>query len=175
MSYNTGAADANTPRAVLATRHEAAATPLSVQISNGTSFVSTSSVTGNNQKIVNTSGTTLKTAAFALGFSTATSDHREIAVNSLGELLTAGEAVLGESNVTATGSLVAPVGARGFVIQNSARAQGALRFSSGVASATAGFLLEPGQSTSYIRGRIALLDFFAVDALPFDACVIWFG
>jgi hypothetical protein len=38
VDTNTGAAGSSTPRVVLATRHEAAATPLSVRLSNGTSF-----------------------------------------------------------------------------------------------------------------------------------------
>ncbi len=39
-SYNTGSADATTPRVVLCDRHEAASSPLSVRISNGTGFSS---------------------------------------------------------------------------------------------------------------------------------------
>jgi hypothetical protein len=82
LAYNSGAADANTLRSVLATRHEAAATPLSVQISNGTNFVGTSSVAGNAQKTVNTGGTTLKAAAFVLGWDG--SLHREFLVDTSG-------------------------------------------------------------------------------------------
>lgn len=38
LTYNSGAADAQTLRSVLATRHEAAATPLSVRLSDGAAF-----------------------------------------------------------------------------------------------------------------------------------------
>jgi hypothetical protein len=38
LDYNTGAATAQTPRIVLATRHEAAATPVAFRNSNGTNF-----------------------------------------------------------------------------------------------------------------------------------------
>jgi len=72
-------------------------------------------------------------------------------------------------------AVLAPSGARGFVIQNSIVANGALRFTQqgGGASATVGFYLGVGQSTSYIEGA-ANLALFDVDGLGFDATIIWF-
>lgn len=79
-------------------------------------------------------------------------------------------------NFTAAGNLTAPAGAKGFVIQNSTRALGALRFApgSGVATASVGFLLEPGQSTSYQDGAPSVLSIGNVDSLALDGCVIWY-
>lgn len=71
LDVNSGAAGATTLRSVLATRHEAAATPLSVQLSNGAAFLATGSgtlgstvirtVTATDDPIVNLlNGTTAK-------------------------------------------------------------------------------------------------------------------
>ena len=82
---------------------------------------------------------------------------------------------MSQSTTDASATLSAPVGAKGFTIQNSTRASGALRFTKtgGGASTSAGFLLEPGQSTSYQEGASSL-DIFAVDGVAVDACVIWY-
>lgn len=82
---------------------------------------------------------------------------------------------MSQSTTTGSATLTAPVGAKGFTIQNSSRADGALRFTKvgGSASATIGFLLEPGQSTSYQEGASSL-EVFAVDGTAIDACVIWY-
>ena len=82
---------------------------------------------------------------------------------------------MSQSTTTTSATLTAPANARGFTIQNSTRASGALRFtqSGGGASATVGFLLEPGQSTSYQEGASSL-SVFAVDGTAIDACVIWY-
>ena len=79
------------------------------------------------------------------------------------------------SSATSNGSVSNPVGSKGFVIQNSTRAAGAVRFTPlGLgASATVGYLLEPGQSTSYIDG-IGPLDLFSADATTFDVTILWF-
>lgn len=72
------------------------------------------------------------------------------------------------------GTLTAPANVKGYTIQNSTRAAGALRFREGSgASATVGFLLEPGQSTSYQDGA-ATLSIFDVDALGIDCTVLWY-
>lgn len=124
LAYNSGAADANTLRSVLATRHEAAATPLASRLSDGTNFIGASSVNGTNQKVINTSGTCLKAAAFAMGFSASTSDHREIAVDASGKILVVPEQVssvatvkqaavtLGTSAIRLTHDGLAPSAAR---------------------------------------------------------------
>lgn len=82
---------------------------------------------------------------------------------------------MSQSTTTTSATLTAPAGSRGYTIQNSTRASGALRYtkSGGGASATVGFLLEPGQSTSYQDGASSL-DVFAVDGTAIDACVIWY-
>ena len=82
---------------------------------------------------------------------------------------------MSQSATTTSATLTAPAGSKGCTIQNSTRASGALRYtkSGGGASATVGFLLEPGQSTSYQDGASSL-DVFAVDGTAIDACVIWY-
>lgn len=72
-------------------------------------------------------------------------------------------------------TLTAPANAKGFTIQNSARATSAVRWreSSIAASVTVGFLLEPGQSTSYQDGA-ASISVFAVDGTAIDVAVAWF-
>jgi hypothetical protein len=82
---------------------------------------------------------------------------------------------MSQSATTTSATLTAPAGSKGYTIQNSTRASGALRYtkSGGGASATIGFLLEPGQSTSYQDGASSL-DVFAVDGTAIDACVIWY-
>ena len=89
LDTDSGASSASTLRSVLATRHEAVATPLATRLSNGTDFVGTSGVVGNTQKVVSTSGTTLKAAAFALGFDSVNSIHKEILVDANGAVITA--------------------------------------------------------------------------------------
>ena len=86
LSYNTGVADDNTLRQVLATRHEAAATPLSNRLSDGTAFIGSATLVGNAQKTVNTSAQTLKTAAFMLGWDGTL--HREVPVDTSGRVQT---------------------------------------------------------------------------------------
>lgn len=82
---------------------------------------------------------------------------------------------MSQSATTTSATLTAPANTKGFTIQNSTRATGALRFTKtgGGASASVGFLLEPGQSTSYQDGS-ASIDVFAVDGTAIDACVIWY-
>lgn len=177
LSYNSGAADANTLRSVLATRHEAAATPLANRLSDGSTFIGTASLVGTAQKTVNTSATTLKVAAFALGFDSVNSLHREILVDGTGRVsVTQSKVMSSQANFTAAGDLAPPAGAKGFVIQNSSRALGALRFAAGagVASSSVGFLLEPGQSTSYQDGAPSVLSIGNVDSATLDGCVIWY-
>ena len=72
-------------------------------------------------------------------------------------------------------SVGAPVGAKGFIIQNSTQAAGGLRFTpqGGGASATVGYYLGVGQSTSYIDGA-SNLALFDVDGGGFDAAILWF-
>lgn len=72
-----------------------------------------------------------------------------------------------------SGTIVAPSGAKAFTIQNSSRAGGALRFAVSGASASVGFLLEPGQSTSYQEGA-SNLSIFDVDGAGIDATVLWY-
>lgn len=80
------------------------------------------------------------------------------------------------TNVAATNATVAaPANAKGFIIQNSTNANGGLRFTKqgGGASATVGYYLGVGQSTSYIDGA-SNLALFDAEAVGFDACIIWF-
>lgn len=75
---------------------------------------------------------------------------------------------------TSNASITAPAGAKGFIIQNSITAAGALRWNlAGAATASAGFYLGTGQSTSYIDGA-SNLSIFDVDAAGIDACIVWF-
>lgn len=175
LSYNSGAADANTLRSVLATRHEAAGTPIATRLSDGATFIGEASLVGNSQKIVSTNGQTLKVAAFALGFDSVNAVHKEILLDSTGRVITSPQSRTLDSVAqrTTSGTIVAPSGAKGFTIQNSARAGGALRFSTSGASATVGYLLEAGQSTSYQEGA-SNLSIFDVDGLGIDCAVLWY-
>jgi hypothetical protein len=97
LSYDSGASDSNTLRTVLATRHEAAATPVSARLSNGTNFISTSSVAGNLIHSINTSSDAVRTVSFAMGFDGLNAVHREINVDAVGRVgITSG--ALGEVN-----------------------------------------------------------------------------
>lgn len=112
----------------------------------------------------------------AASFSVALATEHEALLNDI-KSNTAARVInsMSQSTTTTSATLTAPAGARGFTIQNSTRANGALRFtqSGGGASATVGFLLEPGQSTSYQEGASSL-SVFAVDGTAIDACVIWY-
>jgi hypothetical protein len=112
LSYDSGASDSNTLRTVLATRHEAAATPVSARLSNGTNFISTSSVAGNSQTTDNASGTALKSASVTLGFDSVNSVHKEILVDGTGKVVISSNALgdasdLPETNQFNTAGLVA--------------------------------------------------------------------
>jgi hypothetical protein len=81
-----------------------------------------------------------------------------------------------QTNVTAAGNTLssAPASARGMIIQNSTEAASALRFTvSGTApTASVGYFLAPGQSTSYMpAGSVRTI---SVDGGAIDACIIWF-
>lgn len=79
------------------------------------------------------------------------------------------------SQTLVSADLIAPGNTRGFMIQNSTRAGGALRFTdTSGASATVGWLLEPGQSTSYIASGSDQLSVFDVDGLGIDCTIIWY-
>jgi hypothetical protein len=176
LSYNSGAADANTQRTVLATRHESDNTPIATRLSNGSNWLSDEAIANSQKTISGGSHRSLLTTSVALGWDG--SDHREIAVNSSGHLKTVEDTRVMNStvNFTAAGNLTPPAGAKGFTIQNSSRSGGALRFApgSGVASASVGFLLEPGQSTSYQDGAPSVLSIGDVDTATLDGCVIWY-
>lgn len=172
LSYNSGAADANTLRTVLATRHEIATTPLAAHLSDGVNFITSQAIAA-AQTTVSTIVKTLTTFAIMAGWDGTT--HRELAVDTSGNLKTSPRVLSSTIGQLATsGTLSAPVGAKGYVIQNSTRAEGGLRYK-GVsgASASVGFLLEPGQSTSYQDGAsdISVHD---VDGLGIDCTVLWY-
>ena len=68
--YNSGAAGASTLRSVLATRHEAAATPISVRLSNGSTFYNADGGGGGGSAVAGAAviiTPTLDTSAYAIG------------------------------------------------------------------------------------------------------------
>jgi hypothetical protein len=68
--YNSGAAGASTLRSVLATRHEAAATPISVRLSNGSTFYTADGGGGGGSAVAGAAviiTPTLDTSAYAVG------------------------------------------------------------------------------------------------------------
>ena len=119
---------------------------------------------------------TLGQKASASSLSAVLSTEQEALINDI-KSNTAKKALdsMSQSATTTSATLTAPANTKGFTIQNSTRATGALRFTKtgGGASASVGFLLEPGQSTSYQEGASSL-DVFAVDGTAIDACVIWY-
>jgi hypothetical protein len=80
------------------------------------------------------------------------------------------------ANMTSTGSttVTPPASARGMIIQNSTESATAIRIagSAQTPSASVGFFLGPGQSTSYMPA--GPFKYFAVDGVAPDACVLWF-
>lgn len=83
LDYNSGAASGNTLRSVLATRHEAAATPLSQRESDGTDFLSSIALAASQL----TSGALTKLKAcmsVMMGWDGTT--HRELSVDNTGKL-----------------------------------------------------------------------------------------
>ncbi len=66
VDYNSGAAGATTLRSVLATRHEAAATPLSVRLSTGSAFDPTLTVTNTGTGTTADAAATSETGTFSL-------------------------------------------------------------------------------------------------------------
>jgi hypothetical protein len=85
LAYNSGAADANTLRNVLATRHEAAATPLSNRLSDGTDFLSSVALAAARLDIASATKL-LQTSSILLGWNGST--HREISLTSTGRVET---------------------------------------------------------------------------------------
>lgn len=81
VDTNSGAAGASTLRSVLATRHEAVATPLSVRLSDGTDFI-TSQALAASQLTTATATKTLITSGPVQGWDGST--HREISVDTSG-------------------------------------------------------------------------------------------
>ncbi len=79
------------------------------------------------------------------------------------------------NNTVVTNTLIsAPANAIGMIVQNSTNADAAIRFTPSGTTPTAsiGFLLGPGQSTSYMpAGSIRTI---SVDGLAIDVCVTWF-
>jgi len=173
LSYASGVDDANTQRVTLSTRHETATTPVAVRLTSGSAFVTNGTVAGGAQYTIGTNADALKMVSYALGFDGTV--HRELSVDTSGRLRTVEAVRVFQSigQLATSGTLTAPANAKGFTIQNSSRALGAFRFSTSGASATVGFLLEPGQSTSYQDGA-ASISVFDVDALGIDATVLWY-
>lgn len=89
LAYNSGAADANTLRSVLATRHEAAGTPLSVQLSNGANFLSDEAIANSQKTVSGGSNRSLLTTSVVLGWDG--SQHRELLVGTDGKLINVSE------------------------------------------------------------------------------------
>ena len=84
---NSGAASANTLRTVLATRHEAVGTPLSFRLSDGTDFLTCGAIAA-SQKSFATAAKALDTVSLIVGWDTANSVHKELAVTATGEAKT---------------------------------------------------------------------------------------
>ena len=158
LSYDTGAADANTLRQVLATRHEAAGTPLSMRLSDGATFIGEASLVGNAQKVVSTNGQTLKVAAFALGFDSVNNIHKELLLDGSGRLVTvsrpaalayedARSAVIANTDVT---TIAIPSGTVKFKVQAIDTNTVNLRMRIDAdPTATAGMQLQAGRSEDY--------------------------
>lgn len=122
--------------------------------------------------LIKTNGDTLNAKDFA---TSAKQDLAKAVLDNI-KLNTDTKAIDSIVNVTTTtASIVAPAGAKGFIIQNSTISSGALRWgkSGGTVNATNGFYLGQGQSTSYIDAASSL-QVYDVDGAGIDAAIVWF-
>lgn len=166
LSYNSGAADANTLRSVLATRHEAAATPLATRLSNGVGFITDGTVAGNAQYVISTATDALKVTSYTMGFDAGANSHRELLVDSQGRLvlpaITTQNLSITYTEELAIGSGVAitvPVGAsvKNIKIQADETNNANLRIKiGGTATASSGMQFQPGRSEDYVGGALTL-------------------
>jgi hypothetical protein len=154
LSYNSGVSDANTLRTVLATRHEAAATPVSARLSSGTDFIGHIAVDAGIQILANSDADVIASAAYMLGWDG--TNHKEVRIDSTGKIVTT-EAPLTASyseSLTITNSsavtINAPVGAKWCKIQADDTNSVNLRVKiGGTATATSGMQFQPGRSEDY--------------------------
>lgn len=110
VDTNTGAATANTLRSVLATRHEAAATPLSLRESDGTNFLSSIALAA--AQLTSGALTAIKMgASVIMGWDGTT--HRELAVTTGGAIRTS--SVVKSGTITSAQKTVGSVGTTGAV------------------------------------------------------------
>jgi len=164
LAYNSGAADANTLRSVLATRHEAAATPLSNRLSDGTDFISSEAIAA-AQKTLATLTKTLSVVSIGMGWDG--SQHREILVNGVGQIeaATVPQTINGSYDELLTISDAAaltftpPAGAVRFKIMADADNNANLRMKiGGTATATSGIQLQGGRSEDFeMTGVISII------------------
>jgi hypothetical protein len=153
LSYNSGAADANTPRVVLATRHEADNTPIATRLSNGANWLSDEAISNSQKTISGGANRSLLTSAVILGWDG--SSHREIKLDSAGRVETT-EAPLTPSfsellNITNTAqTITAPAGAKWAKVMCPTTNAASLRIKfGGTATATSGMQMQPGRSEDF--------------------------
>jgi hypothetical protein len=84
LTYNSGAADANTLRTVLATRHESDNTPLATRLSNGSNWITDTTIANSQKTLAGGANRAIETVSIAMGWDGTT--HREILVNTLGRV-----------------------------------------------------------------------------------------
>ena len=110
VDTNSGAAGASTLRSVLATRHEAAATPLSLRESDGTNFLSSIALAA--AQLTSGALTAIKMgASVIMGWDGTT--HRELAVTTGGAIRTS--SVVKSGTITSVQKTVGSVGTTGAV------------------------------------------------------------
>jgi hypothetical protein len=166
LSYNTGAADANTLRSVLSTRHEAAATPIAARLSNGSGFITDGTVPGNTQYTVTAPVDALKVASFTLGFDAGANEHRELLVDSQGRLVLPAIAIQNQTisyaeeltiGAGAAVTVAIPASCKNIKIQADDTNNATLRVKiNGTATASSGMQFQPGRSEDYVGGALTL-------------------
>lgn len=160
LSYNSGPADANTLRTVLATGHGLATSAKQDDLLAKFGNIGQQASAGSAPAVLSTEQEAIL----------------QDIVTKLDDLLSASRTIDSLVNITTTdASISAPADAKGFIIQNSTNSNGGLRFGleSGTVDASNGFYLGVGQSTSYVEGA-ANLQIYDVDGAGIDACIIWF-
>jgi hypothetical protein len=163
LTYNSGAADANTLRTVLATRHEASATPLAMRASDGTNFLANVTISG--QGVLDTTSRISEvSAAYMLGWTG--TQHRQIRVNSNGFLESNTKQVISieESSSSLSGASPTLFGSFGASIRwikvlADANNTDNLRVRlDATASATQGYQLQPGREVEFkCSGQLSII------------------
>lgn len=155
--FNSGAAGAQTLRTVLATRHEAAATPLASRLSDGADFISSEALAA-SQKTVSTLTKMLTTLGVMLGWDGTA--HREIAVTTTGLVKTttgtgsaqADGGSVSNATVDATADTVsAPANAIGFILAADDDNADPIYWAIGsTATSTNGQRMAPGRDSGFV-------------------------